>query len=343
MKHVNIPIFIPHLGCPNDCVFCNQRKITNTPEFDADSIVPIIESVLETTQGVQREIAFFGGSFTGIDRQLMIKLLEIGQRYVKNGDVSSLRCSTRPDYINDEILDILSFYGMTTVELGIQSTDDKVLRLCKRGHTAQRSMEAMTAVKQRGFKLIGQMMTSLPGATAEAEIETAKNICKCKADGARIYPTVVFKQTALAEMTKKGEYIPPTHEETVLRAKEVKKIFIENNVPVIRLGLQAQDNLTDGGDIYAGLYDPSIGLSVDGAIYFEKIEAELENYTAEVLKNSFVTVYVAKGHTSSAVGVRRENKEKLCGKYGLYRMKVVEEETVFPYEIKIKVVPDTRR
>lgn len=343
MKHVNIPIFIPHLGCPNDCVFCNQRKITNTPEFNADSIIPEIEAVLATTQGAQREIAFFGGSFTGIDRQLMIKLLEIGHGYVKNGDVASLRCSTRPDYINGEILDILSFYGMTTVELGIQSTDDKVLKLCKRGHTAHDSVSAMKAVKQRGFKLIGQMMTSLPGASLDSEIKTANDICACKADGARIYPTVVFKETALAEMTKNGEYVPPSHEETVSRAKEVKKIFIKNNVPVIRLGLQAQDNLTDEGDIFAGLYDPSIGLSADSAIYLEKIEKELEKYTSDTLKNSFVTVYVSKKHTSQAVGIRCENKEKLCEKYGLYRLKVMEDESIIPYEINVKVVPDTRR
>lgn len=342
MKHVNIPIFIPHLGCPNDCVFCNQRKITKTAEFDPDTVIPQIEAVLKTTEGAQREIAFFGGSFTGIDRTLMIKLLEIGNSYIKNGDVTALRCSTRPDYINDEILDILKFYGMKTVELGIQSTDDNVLKACKRGHTKEQSMTAMKAVKAHGFDLIGQMMTSLPSSSLESEVKTAEDICACRADGARIYPTVVFCDTALAEMTQTGLYIPSSKDEIIQRAKEVKKVFIKNGVPVIRLGLQAQDNLGENGDIFAGEYDPSAGLAVDSAIYFEKTEKLLDEQTV-TLKNVFVTLYVAKGHTSSAVGINKTNKEALIKKYGIYRIKVIEDENLIPYEIKIKVVPDTRR
>ncbi len=342
MKHVNIPIFIPHLGCPNDCVFCNQRKITKTAEFDPDTVIPQIEAVLKTTDGCEREIAFFGGSFTGIDRALMIKLLEIGHSYIKNGDVTALRCSTRPDYINTEILDILKFYGVKTVELGIQSTDDDVLKACKRGHTKEQSINAMKSVKAHGFDLIGQMMTSLPSSCIESEIKTAQDICLCHADGARIYPTVVFCDTALAEMTKLGLYTPSTREETVLRAKEVKKVFISRGVPVIRLGLQAQDNLGADGDIFAGEYDPSAGLATDSAIYLEKTEKLLGEQIV-TLKNAFVTLYVAKGHTSSAVGINKSNKEALIKKYGIYRIKVIEEENLTPYEIKIKVVPDTRR
>lgn len=342
MKHVNIPIFIPHLGCPNDCVFCNQRKITKTERFDPDTIIPQIEAVLRTTQGCERQIAFFGGSFTGIERELMIKLLKIGSGYIKNGDVASLRCSTRPDYINEEILDILKLYGMDTVELGIQSTNDSVLEKCRRGHTKQQSLDAMRAVKSHGFKLIGQMMTSLPLSEVKDEIKTAEDICLCGADGARIYPTVVFRDTALAEMTEKGVYIPSSREDMLCRAKEAKKVFIKHGVPVIRLGLQAQDNLGDGGDVFAGLYDPSAGLAVDGEIYYEKTAERLEPY-GDTLKNAFVTLYVAKGHTSSAVGVRCENKKRLTGKYGIYKIKVIEDENLSPYEINLRVVPDTRR
>ena len=340
MKHVNIPIFIPHLGCPNDCVFCNQRKITKTEEFNAESVIPRIEAVLKTTEGAQREIAFFGGSFTGIDRKLMIKLLKIGSDYIKRGDVISLRCSTRPDYINGEILDTLSFYGMKTIELGIQSTSDEVLKICKRGHTKEQSINAMKAVKAHGFELIGQMMTSLPHSTITDEIKTAEDICACRADGARIYPTVVFKDTALAKMTESGIYSPSERDDTVYRCKEVKKVFIKNGVPVIRLGLQAQDNIES--DKAFGIYDPSVGASVDAEIYFEKAEELLTPYK-DVLKNAFVTLYVSKGKTSSAVGISSNNKKKLINKYGIYKIKVIEDEKLASYEVKIKVVPDTRR
>ncbi len=340
MKHVNIPIFIPHLGCPNDCVFCNQRKITKTEEFDAESVIPQIEAVLKTTEGCEREIAFFGGSFTGIERELMIKLLKIGSDYIKRGDVKSLRCSTRPDYIDGEILDTLKFYGMKTVELGIQSTSDEVLKICKRGHTKEQAINAMKAVKAHGFELIGQMMTSLPHSTLIDEIKTAEDICACRADGARIYPTVVFKDTALAKMAESGSYSPSEKNDTVYRCKEVKKVFIKNGVPVIRLGLQAQDNIE--GEISSGIYDPSVGSAVDSAIYYEKTDELLQPYR-DVLKNAFVTLYVAKGQTSSAVGIGGVNKNKLINKHGIYKIKVIEDEKLASYEVKIKVVPDTRR
>ncbi len=340
MKHVNIPIFIPHLGCPNDCVFCNQRKITKTEKFDADTVIPQIEAVLKTTEGAQREIAFFGDSFTGIDRELMIKLLQIGNSYIKSGQVSSLRCSTRPDYIDGEILDILKHYGMKTIELGIQSTSDEVLKICRRGHTKEQSITAMRAVKSHGFELIGQMMTSLPHSTVEAEIQTAEDICACRADGARIYPTVVFKDTALSVMAENGIYKPSGEDDIISRCKEVKKVFIKNGVPVIRLGLQSQDNIE--GEMASGIYSPNVGLAVDSAIYLEMTEELLKPYI-DTLQNAFVTLYVAKGQTSAAVGVSASNKKKLINKYGIYKIKVIEDEKLASYEVKIKVVPDTRR
>lgn len=343
MRHANIPIFIPHLGCPHDCAFCNQRKITGHSEFDAQSVIPQIEGALQTLNDANAQIAFFGGSFTGIDRDLMIRLLEIGQGYIKDGRVASMRCSTRPDYINDEILDILSHYGVTTVELGVQSTDDGVLRASNRGHTAKCAIEAMQAVKSHGLELIGQMMTCLPSSTLESEIKTAEDICNSGADGARIYPLVVFRQTALAQMVSNGAYVPVGEEENIHRAKEVKKAFLKNGVPVIRLGLQSQDNLSSDGDVFAGGYQPAIGAQVDGAIYLDVITAKLEKYSKEHLKNSFLTVHVGKGLTSSAVGMRKINKEILTQKYGIYKIKVTECDGIPPFEAEISVVADTRR
>ena len=200
--HKNIPVFIPHLGCPNNCVFCDQHQITMV-NFDESYVKNMIDHMIGTLGGAKAEIAFFGGSFTGIDRDLMLRLLELGRSYVESGAASSLRCSTRPDYIDEEIIGILKEYGMKTVELGIQSTDDRVLAVCKRGHTAKQSLDAMRLLKENGFELIGQMMTGLPEATPGSEIQTAEDICKY-ADGTRIYPTVIFKHTELCAMAQSG-------------------------------------------------------------------------------------------------------------------------------------------
>ena len=210
VKHVNIPIFIPHLGCPNDCVFCNQRSISGRAYFDEGSVEGEIESALSTVSSDSEvEIAFFGGSFTGIDRSLMLRLLDTATRFVNQGRVSSIRLSTRPDYISSEVLDLLSNYPVRDIELGIQSMDDKVLAAAKRGHLAKDSERACALIKQYGFSLVGQMMTGLPKSTPESEIMTARRICDMGADGARIYPTMVFYKTELESMMIGGEYTPP--------------------------------------------------------------------------------------------------------------------------------------
>ena len=239
-RHVNIPIFIPHLGCPNDCVFCNQRTISGHGDFNIDTVKDEIEEALSTISAdTEREIAFFGGSFTGIDRKLMIKLLDLAQEYVDKGEVSEIRLSTRPDYINEEILDILSKYSVKTIELGLQSLNDKVLLASKRGHNTEVALSACKHIKERGFSLIGQMMIGLPSATCEDEVKTAELICDVGADGARVYPTVVFAQTELAYMTERGDYKPLELDDAVERTKNVLSVFDKRKIPCIRVGLCA--------------------------------------------------------------------------------------------------------
>ena len=190
MRHVNIPVFIPHLGCPNNCVFCDQRKISGCISFDESGVENEIKQALSTLSPEDDvEIAFFGGSFTGIDRDLMLRLLEISDKFVASGKVNRVRCSTRPDYIDNEVLKILHLHHVETIELGIQSVADAVLFASKRGHTSERTREACRAVKEFGFKLIGQMMIGLPGSTLADEIETAREICSLGADGARVHTT----------------------------------------------------------------------------------------------------------------------------------------------------------
>ena len=165
-KHVNIPIFIPHLGCPNQCIFCNQRTISGVNKFDISRVENEIEIALKTVLPSQKaEIAFFGGSFTGIDRDLMLSLLKLANKYILYGRIDSIRCSTRPDYINEDILSILKQYGVRTIELGLQSSSDKVLNIAKRGHTKEDEQRACKMIVEHGFELVGQMMIGLPGSS----------------------------------------------------------------------------------------------------------------------------------------------------------------------------------
>lgn len=249
-RHVNIPIFIPHLGCPNMCVFCNQRLISGKSQFDISSVRNEIDTALATIPtGTETEIAFFGGSFTGIDRGLMVSLLDIAKEYAEAGKIGSIRLSTRPDYIDTEILDILKKYPVGTIELGIQSMDDKVLAASKRGHTAAQSVNACRLIRQYGFELIGQMMVGLPQADSKSEIDTAEAICSFGVAGARVYPTVVFRGTELAAMSETDLYIPLDTETAVMRTKNVLAIFTEHRVPVIRVGLCSSDHLASDEEV----------------------------------------------------------------------------------------------
>ena len=179
IRHVNIPIFIPHLGCRNQCVFCNQRAISGVKSFDLSKVRAQIELQLSTRNPEDvYEIAFFGGSFTGIDRELMISLLALAKEYIDKGEVKFLRCSTRPDYIDGEILDILATYGVRTIELGLQSTSDKVLLASKRGHSSEQEFKAASLIVERGFTLGGQMMIGLPESTPDDEVKTALDIVR---------------------------------------------------------------------------------------------------------------------------------------------------------------------
>lgn len=338
-NHVNIPVFIPHLGCPNNCVFCNQRSISGKKEFEATSVIPEIEEVLSTLKdGTEAEIAFFGGSFTGIDRELMISLLNIAQKYIDDGRVSGIRLSTRPDYISPEIIEILLRYGVKTVELGIQSMDDKVLEASKRGHTSSRTINACKLVKDAGFALIGQMMVGLPGADAESEKNTAQAICEMGADGARVYPTVVFYETELCEMSKMGLYSPLTESDAITRTKEVLKVFDSFGVPCIRVGLCASENLASPDAVFGGANHSAIGEMAIGELFYEKMDELISALKPDEVINKHMVFYVPKGCTSKAVGQKRKNILRLCDKYSIYKIKIVEKSSIIGYNILLEMV-----
>lgn len=316
-RHINIPVFIPHEGCPNNCVFCNQHTITGAENASASrDIRPEIDACLATIDRKTSdcEIAFFGGSFTGIDRNDMIRLLSVAKEYLDAGLVESIRLSTRPDFISEEILDILEYYGVKNIELGIQSTDDKVLAASKRGHTAECTRNACRMIKERGFSLTGQMMVGLPGATPESEVATAAEICQLGAESARIYPAVVFYDTELCSMAKSGSYVPLDNESAVERCAKVYKVFAENGVNLLRIGLQSGEGLSED-KVYAGASHSAIGEMVIGAYYFdllcEKSRILLENGTVKKGDRILLTVFCACGEVSKVAGQKRVNKDKI--------------------------------
>ena len=335
-KHANIPIFIPHLGCPNQCVFCNQRKITGVESFSASKVRTAIEEALSTiTDGVEVEIAFFGGSFTGIDRDLMIELLTIANSYVKSGAVSSIRCSTRPDYISPEILDILREYNVNVIKLGLQSSDDTVLLATKRGHNFEAEKHACKLILEQGFELVGQMMIGLPGSSIESEEKTAKFIIESGATAARIYPTVVFRETELCDMQIHGDYEALSEEDAIIRSAKVLKIFRDAGVSVIRIGLCASENLSDKSSYYSGPNHPALGELVENEYYYNKIIEYVDKY--KINPGSYLTVAVSPGSLSKAIGQSKRNKLRLISNLKPKYLQFVEDKSLPEHAVDVRI------
>lgn len=269
MKKGNISIFVPHQGCPCACSFCNQKTITGKTFLpDAEYVDKTVKTAL-SKKGYDYEIAFFGGSFTAIDRDYMLELLSAAYPYVKSGEVSGIRISTRPDCITEEILDLLKKYGVTSIELGAQSMDDEVLEANRRGHTAQDVLNASEMIKNAGFELGLQMMTGLYKDTAEKSVETAKKIIEIKPQTVRIYPTVVLKNTYLAELYLSDEYKPLNVDDSVELCAVLVPMFEKAGIRVIRLGLHSGSDIKE--NMLAGGFHDSFGELVKSRIMVNKI------------------------------------------------------------------------
>lgn len=320
-KHRIIPVFVPHLGCPNDCVFCNQRRISGSlVPATAETVLKALESAVSVIPAqAEAELAFYGGSFTAIPGLEQELLLGAAQPYLRGGLIRGIRLSTRPDCVNGVTIERLLRFGVTTVELGVQSMCRDVLEKSGRGHTPEDAIAAAGLIKAAGISLILQMMTGLPGDTRERSVDTAKKIVSMAPDGVRIYPTVVIRDTKLFDMWLAGIYKEHTIKEAVALCAELLDLFETSGIPVIRLGLNPTDELS-GGSAAAGAYHPAFGELVQSFRYLSKAESLL----FDVFPGADVVLGVAKGQVSAATGQKRKNIAELTEKYGLRSLKIRE-------------------
>lgn len=312
-----IPVFVPHVGCPNDCVFCNQKKITGTDGtvINGSYVENIVTEYKKTIKNdVYTELAFFGGSFTAIDLELQKELLGAAKKFKDNGTINRIRCSTRPDAIDENILDIQKSYGMDIIELGIQSLNDDVLKLSNRGHTKVHSINASKMIKEKGFVLGHQIMPGLPGSSFETDIKTCTDSIKMKPDIVRIYPTLIIKDTDLLEMYEAGKYKPLTLHEAVDISALIYSYYAFNNINVIRIGLQNTENINKNMDVAAGPFHPAFRQLVEQNIFLQSLMMYFKGHD---LKNKHITVYAPDAYISYLSGQNKANVNKLKHSFSL--------------------------
>lgn len=315
-KEYIIPIFIPFLGCPHDCAFCNQVKITNYKDnINKENTIRQINQYLSYFPKNEnlKEIAFFGGSFTGLDEKVMISYLEIALNYKKKGIIDRIRLSTRPDYINNSILDILKKYEVDVIELGIQSLDNEILNANERGHSKEDSIMASKLIKDYGFKLGHQIMPGLYKDSFDKAIKTGLESIKMNPDMVRIYPTLVIKDTKLEKLYKEGLYKPLSLDEAIEISSRLYMIYSYKKIPVIRIGLQPTENINEKKDVVAGPFHPSIRQLVETNIHKIYLEELINKYR---LKNK-IKIHISNREISIIAGNKKANKNYFYKKYGL--------------------------
>lgn len=302
MSHSNISIFVPHVGCPHSCAFCNQRTITGVQSIPrAQDVKRICEQALgEVDDPSNTEIAFFGGSFTAIERGYMTELLQAAQPFIGGEGFRGIRISTRPDYIDDEILALLKKYRVTAIELGAQSMSDEVLAANERGHTVSDVEKACGLIRAYGFELGLQMMVGLYKSKPSDERETAQRILEIKPDTVRIYPVAVLKGTKLAQLYEKHEYTLMPFDDVLGLVCEFVQSFTRHGIKILRVGLHASENVES--DAVTGFYHPAFGELVRSRIVRNIIEEHIKD------RCGHITVYAGKSMVSAAAGHKKSNK-----------------------------------
>jgi len=277
--HYIIPIFVPHEGCPHTCVFCNQDSITGSCfSIDGAFVRNTIEEYLKTIKKENSivEVSFFGGTFTAININKQRELLAVAREYKQCGKIDYIRLSTRPDYIDETILDNLKDYEVDIIELGVQSLDNEVLVKSGRGHTSEDVTKASKLIKEYEFTLGHQIMLGLPGDTENKDVETTRRVIALKPSICRIYPSLVIKDTPMEEMLSKGIYKPYSLQQAVDISKRVYGMLSANGIQVIRIGLQPTEEINHGGDIIEGPFHPAFRELVEGSIYCDIINEQVE-------------------------------------------------------------------
>lgn len=340
-KEYIIPIFVPHLGCPNNCTFCNQKKISGqTKMVNNKDVKDTIEYYLKNFKDNHKyvEVAFFGGSFTAIEKEKQEELLEAVQEYIRNKKVNSIRISTRPDCIDKEILKRLKKYNVKTIELGVQSTNNYILSRCKRGHTGEDVKKASKLIRRYGFILGHQMMVGLPESTKQDEINTAKELIKLKPKIVRIYPVLVIKDTELAREYEEGEYIPLTVSQAVERCKEIVDLFNRKKINVIRIGLQNTEEITDPSmeesSVVAGPYHPAFRQLVESSMWYDSIVNEIKKINAKVKK---VRIKANDINVNNIIGHKKENITKLKEVYDV-EVIIKKDDNIKPGKFELEIL-----
>ncbi len=339
-KQYIIPIFVPHLGCPNDCIFCNQKSISGQKEnMTKEKAKKIIEEYLETIKNEEAEveIAFYGGSFTAIEEKTQEELLQTANEYIEQGKVESIRISTRPDCINKETLKRLKKYKVKTIELGVQSANDYILKRANRGHAFEDVKKASKMIRWNGFKLGHQMMVGLPESTRIDEINTAKALIKLKPKMVRIYPVLVVKNTKLEEEYKQGKYEPLPLVQAVEVCKELVRMFADKKIEVIRVGLQNTDEIAEPenkeSEVVAGPYHPAFRQLVESAMWYDAIVGKIKKLNVKVKE---VEVTVNPIDSNNVIGHKKENVLKLKDTYDVDLI-LKQDETVKQGKSKIEI------
>ena len=335
-----IPIFVPHLGCPNDCIFCNQKSISGqkkniTKEEARKQIDEFLENLKDKKE--DKEIAFFGGSFTGIEEEKQNELLELANEYIRDGKVKSIRISTRPDYIDKKILKRLKKYKVKTIELGVQSANDYILKRAGRGHTFEDVKKASKLIRRYGFTLGHQMMVGLPESTRKDEINTAKELIKLKPKIVRIYPVLIVKGTKLEKEYKEGKYKPLSVVQAVETCKELLRMFAEKKIEIIRVGLQNTDEISDPqnakSEVIDGPYHPAFRQLVESSLWCDSIIDKIKKLNVKVKE---VEVTVNPIDANNVIGHKKENIKKLKEIYEV-DLKIKQDEKMKQGKSKIEI------
>ncbi len=336
MKHSNVALFVPHNGCPHQCSFCNQKEITgNSVQPTVGDVKSAIEvarnSLGENTKNA--EIAFFGGSFTAIDRNYMKELLSAAAPSVHSGEFYGIRISTRPDAIDNDVLDILKKYGVTAIELGAQSMNDDVLEANHRGHSSTDVINSSKMIRSRGFSLGLQMMTGLYYSDDDKDTDTARKIISLKPDTVRIYPTIVIKGTQLYELYKNGEYKPQKLDDAVILCSKLLSMFEEKNINVIRLGLHDGDSLRE--NMVAGAYHPAFRELCESEIMLGNAIQKLKE---QKISSGVAEFFINPKSVSRFIGQKRKNIDYLKS-IGIIAV-IRQDSRLSKYQVECRNVPN---